>query len=45
MTSRKRCELARGERISVIGGADIFDLFLPVADRIELTEVLEDVVG
>ena len=37
--------LARGEPISVIGGADIFRLFLPLADRIELTEVLEDVPG
>ena len=37
--------LAGGEPISVIGGADIFELFLPVADRIELTEVLEDVSG
>ena len=38
-------ELARGERVSVIGGAEIFDLFLPLADRIELTEVLEGVPG
>jgi dihydrofolate reductase len=31
---------AAGEpRVSVIGGSDIFRLFLPVADRIELTEV------
>ena len=37
--------LARGEPISVIGGADIFSLFLPLADRIELTEVLADVPG
>lgn len=37
--------LARGEPVSVIGGADIFALFLPVADRIELTEVLADVEG
>ena len=37
--------LAGRERISVIGGADIFSLFLPLADRIELTEVLEDVAG
>jgi dihydrofolate reductase len=37
--------LARGEPISVIGGADIFSLFLPIADRIELTEVLADVPG
>ena len=38
-------ELADGEPVSVIGGADIFALFLPLADRIELTEVLEDVPG
>ena len=37
--------LARGERVSVIGGADIFALFLPLADRIELTEVLADIEG
>ena len=37
--------LAEGEPISVIGGANIFELFLPLADRIELTEVLEDVSG
>jgi dihydrofolate reductase len=37
--------LAFGERISVIGGAEIFKLFLPQADRIELTEVVGDVTG
>jgi dihydrofolate reductase len=37
--------LAGGERISVIGGADLFRLFVPVADRIELTEVLDDIPG
>jgi dihydrofolate reductase len=37
--------LANGTPISVIGGAEIFALFLPIADRIELTEVLEDVPG
>jgi dihydrofolate reductase len=37
--------LAGDQRVSVIGGADIFALFLPVADRIELTEVLADVFG
>lgn len=37
--------LAGGEPLSVIGGADIFSLFLPRADRIELTEVLEEVPG
>jgi len=38
-------ELAGTDRISVIGGADIFALLLPLADRIELTEVLADVRG
>src|SRR5205814_5890910 len=33
------------EPVSVIGGAEIFALFLPLADRIELTEVLADVPG
>ena len=37
--------MAGGERVSVIGGAHIFELFVPLADRIELTEVLEDVAG
>lgn len=37
--------LAAGERISVIGGADIFALFLPLAGWIELTEVLADIDG
>jgi len=32
-------------RLSVIGGADIFVLFLPLADRIELTEVLAEIPG
>ena len=37
--------LASGQPVSVIGGADIFRLFLPLADRIELTEVLAEVEG
>ena len=37
--------LAGEEPISVIGGADVFQLFLPLADRIELTEVLADFDG
>src|SRR5690242_19382274 len=37
--------LAGGDRVSVIGGAEIFGLFLPLADRLELTEVLADVPG
>jgi len=31
--------LGEAPRLSVIGGAEIFQLFLPLADRIELTEV------
>jgi dihydrofolate reductase len=38
-------ELAGSENISVIGGADIFELFMPLASRVELTEVLADVAG
>jgi dihydrofolate reductase len=38
-------ELAGGDPVSVIGGADVFALFLPRADRIELTEVLDDIEG
>jgi dihydrofolate reductase len=37
--------LAGAQPVSVIGGADIFGMFLPLADRIELTEVLADVPG
>ena len=37
--------LAAGDRVSVIGGAEIFALFLPIADRLELTEVLANVEG
>ncbi|NUQ17691.1 MAG: dihydrofolate reductase [Sphingomonas sp.] len=37
--------LSNGEELSVIGGADLFRLFLPLADRVELTEVLADVPG
>lgn len=38
-------QLARGEPVSVIGGADIFRLFLPSANQLELTEVLDEVPG
>jgi dihydrofolate reductase len=37
--------LADGERLSVIGGAEIFAMLLGMADRIELTEVLADIEG
>lgn len=44
-SAEQALELAGDDPVSVIGGADIFALFLPVADRIELTEVLGDVEG
>lgn len=31
--------------VSIIGGADIFGLFMPHADRFELTEIEADVLG
>jgi dihydrofolate reductase len=38
--------LAAGdEPISVIGGAAIFELFEPIADKIELTEVIAEIDG
>ncbi|HEV8406780.1 MAG TPA: dihydrofolate reductase [Sphingomicrobium sp.] len=37
--------LLKGEKVSVIGGAHVFDLFLPIAQKIELTEVLGSVEG
>ena len=37
--------MAGDEPVSVIGGADIFRLFMGLADGVELTEVLADVDG
>jgi dihydrofolate reductase len=37
--------LAGRERVSVIGGAEIFGLFLPITSRLELTDVLADIEG
>jgi dihydrofolate reductase len=37
--------LAGDTDISVIGGAAIFELFEPIADRIELTEVIAEIEG
>ena len=37
--------LAASEPVSVIGGAEIFELFLPHGDRLELTEVHGDIPG
>ena len=38
-------QLAGTTPISVIGGAAIFELFEPIADKIELTEVIAEVDG
>ena len=38
-------KLAGQTPVSVIGGAAIFALFEPIADRIELTEVIAEVAG
>lgn len=38
-------DLAGEDSIYVIGGAAIFDMFEPIADRIELTEVIAEVDG
>ena len=37
--------LAGDAPVSIIGGAEIFRMFLPTADRLELTEVLAEVPG
>jgi dihydrofolate reductase len=44
-SAQEALAMAGGEPVSVIGGADIFALFLPLADRIELTEVLAEIEG
>lgn len=38
-------EIAGGDPLFVIGGAEIFALFLPLATGIELTEVIGDIPG
>lgn len=37
--------LARPGDVAVIGGNDVFELFLPFATRLEITEVHEDTAG
>jgi dihydrofolate reductase len=44
-TVDRAIDLAGDEPLSVIGGAEIFALLMPLADRIELTEVLSDIEG
>ena len=41
----KALGLAGDQPVSIIGGAEIFELFRPYATRIELTEVLGEVEG
>lgn len=38
-------ELAGGGDVAVVGGAEVYALFLPLASRIELTEVHADYAG
>ena len=44
-TVEEALALAGDGDISVIGGAEIYELFMPWATRIELTEVHEDTIG
>src|SRR4029079_4262502 len=37
--------LAGDQPLSIIGGAEIFELFLPLSDRLEVTDVLADIPG
>jgi dihydrofolate reductase len=45
VTVEQALELAGTDPISVIGGAEIFALFLPLAQRLELTEIDADIPG
>ncbi|WP_265570107.1 dihydrofolate reductase [Sphingomicrobium nitratireducens] len=38
-------DIAGADPVFVIGGAQIFEMFEPIADRIELTEVIAEVEG
>lgn len=38
-TPEEALQMAGGERVSIIGGAEIFAAFLPIADEVILTEV------
>lgn len=44
-TVEEALKLANAPHVSVIGGAEIYRLFLPRADRVELTEVHIDAQG
>jgi dihydrofolate reductase len=38
-TPEEALALVEGDRVSIIGGAEIYRLFLPIADKIRLTEI------
>jgi dihydrofolate reductase len=38
-SAREALQLANAPHVAIIGGAEIYRLFLPLADRIELTEI------
>ena len=44
-TAEEAIRLAGPDRVSIIGGAEIFALFEPIADTAELTEVHADIAG
>ena len=44
-TAEEAIMLAGPDRVSIIGGAEIFALFEPIADTAELTEVHADIAG
>ncbi|RIV77518.1 dihydrofolate reductase [Pelagerythrobacter aerophilus] len=44
-TPEEAISLAGEGEIAVIGGAAIFDVFLPLCDRVELTEIQADYAG
>ena len=44
-TAEEAIRLAGPDRVSIIGGAEIFALFEPTADTAELTEVHADIAG
>ena len=44
-TVEEALALASDSSVSVIGGAEVFRLFLPLATRLELTDVLADIAG
>jgi dihydrofolate reductase len=44
-TAEEALAMAGPDDIAVIGGGDIFDLFLPLATRLEITEIYEHTQG